>query len=52
MKSLNDADAQWMADGNFSFYVTGRPYSSIQSDQTIEMCMNKDSASVIQLKGG
>ena len=43
MKSLNEADTKWMADGNFSFSLTGRPYSSIPPDQTIEMCMNKDS---------
>ena len=48
MKSLNEADTKWTADGNFSFSLTGRPYSSIPPDQTIEMCMNKDS----KIKGG
>ena len=48
MKSLNKADTKWMAYGHFSFSLTGRPYSSIPPDQTIEMCMNKES----KIKGG
>ena len=48
MKSLNEADTKWTADGNFSFSLTSRPYSSIPPGQTIEMCMNKDS----KIKGG
>ena len=43
MKSLPDAQRQWMMDGNFSFSLTGKPFTCIPPDQVIEMTMNKGS---------
>ena len=43
MKNLSDSQREWMRDSNFSFSLTGKPFTCIPPDQVIEMTMNKGS---------